>query len=144
MRLIIPTLLLVACCACRAAPPAGESANLTRAKALVEDTAKDFEKLIQQSDGLEGDPARSRALGDRLRRAIESRRSEAEALAKVLTEDEKTQLQAFGKQRLAPLVQRLETKLNTLPRQAAPTAPEPTAVTPTAGLPATITATLRP
>jgi hypothetical protein len=144
MRLLIVPLLVAVCAACRPTPQPGESANLARAKALVDQTAQDFEQLIRQGDGLEGDPQRSRALGERLRRAIEGRRAEGEALAKALTDDEKTRLQAYGKQRLAPLVQQLETKLNTLPRQPAPTAPEPTDVSAAAAPAGAATATVRP
>ncbi|MBM4345970.1 MAG: hypothetical protein FJ100_21560 [Deltaproteobacteria bacterium] len=123
------TVLLVcslALAACRAAPPAapGESAHLTRAKQLVEATAGDFEQLAATLHGAD-DEAR-RAAGEKLRRALESRRAEGEALAKQLSEEERQKLRQFGVSRLRPAVLAVEKQLGTDKPHAAP-ADAPTA-----------------
>lgn len=125
LRRSLLTLILVAA-ACRSAPAAapGESAQLTRAKQLVEATAADFEQLAASLDG--ADDLGRRAAGEKLRRALESRRADGEALAKQLSEEERQKLRQFGIARLRPAVLAVEKKLGTdkaaIPNPAAATA----------------------
>lgn len=125
-------------CACSPQPPSGpvDSANLTKAKALVEATAKDFERAAAAADDAAKDPEKARAIGARLRKDMEGRRSDGEALQRVLTDDEKRKLQDFGLQRLAPAVRKLEDKLGTAGPQPAPTTAAPAAPAPASATPA--------
>ena len=123
MRQILLFLLLttplIACKSPAAAP--ADSANLARAKQLVEATAADFEQIAGQLDT--ADPAQKRAAGERLRRALDSRRQEGENLQKILTEDEKQKLREFGQSRLRPAVLAVEKKLGAEPQAVAPSLP---------------------
>lgn len=113
-------------CTPQPSPEAGESANLAKAKALVEASAKDFEAAADAVPAAGSNPDEARAVGARLRKAFEARRSEGEALQKLLTEDEKRKLQEFGLKRLVPAVAKLEAKLGT-DKPAATPAPTPAA-----------------
>ncbi|MBI5608046.1 MAG: hypothetical protein HY902_04140 [Deltaproteobacteria bacterium] len=114
-------------CTPQPSPEAGESANLTKAKALVEASAKDFETAAAAVPPAGSNPDEARAVGARLRQAFEARRSEGEALQKLLTEDEKRKLQEFGLKRLVPAVAKLEAKLGTDKPAAAPAPTAPAA-----------------
>ncbi len=103
-------------CRQAAAPAvAGESAALRQAKALIDRNASEFELAVQGAVGIDSNPERAKALGDQLRKGLESRRTEAEALEKKLTEEDKTKLREYGRQRLLPAVQALEKKLASAP-----------------------------
>ncbi len=125
VRRTLPVLFCVAL-ACRSTPVAvpGESAQLTRAKQLVEATAADFEQLAAALDG--ADDAARRAAGEKLRRTLDTRRAEGEALAKQLSEEERQKLRQFGVSRLRPAVLAVEKKLGT-DKAAAPAAEAATA-----------------
>lgn len=134
MKMLV-VLSCLAFAACKPAPAveAADSPALTKAKALVEQTARDFEALAAQAGPdvarpETANPEQLRALGERLRRGLESHRAEGEALNKQLTDDEKQRLRAFGQRRLVPAVRALEAKLGTAAANPAP--PEP--ATPTA------------
>lgn len=101
--------LAIAVSACRSAPVGGESANLARAKQLVDATAADLDQLAARVDG--ADAAQKRAAGERLRRSLESRRTDGEALQKLLTDEEKQRLREYGARKLRPAVLALEKKL---------------------------------
>lgn len=103
---------------CRPAPApadATESAALRQAKALIDRNASEFELAVQGAVGIDSNPERAKALGEQLRKGLESRRSDAEALEKKLTEEDKTKLREYGRQRLLPAVQALEKKLASAP-----------------------------
>ncbi len=110
-------------CTPQPTPEAGESANLAKAKALVEASAKDFEAAAEAVPAAGSNPDEARAVGARLRKSFEARRSEGEALQKLLSDDEKRKLQEFGMKRLVPAVAKLEAKLGTDKPTAAPTPP---------------------
>ena len=73
------------------------------------------------------DDAARRAAGEKLRRALESRRGEGETLAKQLSEEERQKLRQFGLQRLRPAVLAVEKKLGTDPATAPAQAATPSA-----------------
>ena len=127
LRILLATILMTAAVACKSPPAAepGDSPALTRAKAMVDQTARDFEALTAQAQGAQTDPEQLRALGERLRRGLESHRTEGEALNKQLTDDEKQGLKAFGVRRLVPAVRALEAKLGTTADPPSLAAPEP-------------------
>ncbi len=125
-KLFALALLAVGCKTAPVAAP-GESAQLTRAKQLIEATAADFEQLAATLDG--ADDLGRRAAGEKLRRTLESRRAEGEALSKQLSEEERQRLRQFGVNRLRPAVIAVEKKLGTDKAEA----PAPQAATPTAG-----------
>ena len=128
---ILMMILMTITLACKSPPPAepGDSPALTRAKAMVDQTARDFEALAAQAQGAQADPEQLRALGERMRRGLEARRTEGEALNKQLTDDEKQRLKAFGVRRLVPAVRALEAKLGTTADPPALAAPEPSTAT---------------
>lgn len=92
-----------------------ESAALRQAKALIDRNASEFELAVEGAKGIDSNPERAKALGEQLRKGLEARRSEAEALEKKLTEDDKTKLREYGRKRLLPAVQALESKLASAP-----------------------------
>ena len=127
MRLLVLALVIVtASAACRSAPAVGgESAQLTRAKQLIEASAADLAQIAATLDS--ADDAARRAAGEKLRRALESRRGEGETLAKQLSEEERQKLRQFGLQRLRPAVLAVEKKLGTDPATAPAQAATPSA-----------------
>ncbi len=142
-QLILAAALALQTLACAPQPPPepGESANLAKAKALVEASAKDFEAAATDLPAAGANPDQARAVGVRLRKQFEARRSEGEALQKLLSDDEKRKLQEFGLKRLVPAVSKLEEKLGTAhaagqpavaPAQPATATAAPAAATPAA------------
>ena len=84
-QLILAAALALQTLACAPQPPPepGESANLAKAKALVEASAKDFEAAATDLPAAGANPDQARAVGVRLRKQFEARRSEGEALQKL-------------------------------------------------------------
>lgn len=134
MRMVLTMVLLATAAAglgCRPAAPAGqegESAALRQAKALIDKNAQVFEAAVAAASGVDTQPERARQLGDQLRKGLEANKTEAEALEKKLTEDDRVKLREYGRTRLAPAVVALEKKLLGAAAQAAPKPELPAAV----------------
>lgn len=99
---------------CRPAAPVsaeGESPALRQAKALIDQNAEAFEAAVKAAAGVDSQPDKARQLGEQLRKGLEARKAEAEALEKKLTEEDRVKLREYGRSRLAPAVTALEKQL---------------------------------
>ncbi len=87
-----------------AAAPAGGSENLTKAKAMVDKMADALNKMVADVEAAGNDTAKIKEIGENFKKNGEAMKAEGEALQKVLTDDEKKVLEAYGREKIGQLM----------------------------------------
>jgi len=87
-----------------AAPIAGQSENMGRARQMIDKMAEELQKMIAEIDAAGTDQAKMKETVDRFKTTIEGMRTEGQELNKKLTEDERKQLEGYSKEKMAPLL----------------------------------------
>ena len=130
-------------CSSDLAAPA--TANLQRAKQLVDKMTGEIDAHIRDVEAAGDDQVKVRAIGEDLKRALEGSRVEGEELVKKLNETEKKELDAYAKEKIQPIYGRLMSVMmklqmanRGLPGSPTPTVGEPPVAPPPAATPPVI------
>ena len=81
--------------------------NLALAKGMIDKIAGVMEKMVVEIEAAGADQAKVKEIGDKFKASAEGMKTEGEELNKKLSDDEKKQLESYGKEKMAPLMGKL-------------------------------------
>jgi hypothetical protein len=97
---------------------AGTTENVTKAKTLIDKMTVELEKMIVEVEAAGGDEAKVKAIGEKFKASADSMKVEGEELSKKLNDEEKKQVEAYGREKMTPLMGRLmAAMMKNMPKQ---------------------------
>ncbi len=90
-----------------------ESENLHAAKQMVDKMADALNRMVIDVEAAGNDTATIKEIGAKFKKNGEAMKAEGEALQRVLTDDEKKYLESYGREKIAPLMGKLTSAMQT-------------------------------
>jgi len=81
--------------------------NVGKAKAMIDKMVGQMEKMVGEVEAAGSDEAKVKAIGEKFKGQAEGMKAEGEALNKALTDAEKKTVEAYGKEKMGPIMGKL-------------------------------------